>query len=100
MPTQENINRNRRAQTELISGDNHGYQADHAAGGLEVADDCDGQAVDLANYKGIYAAGEGEDGDGEQQVKYTCPQTGAHFEISDLSRRLKKVLDRRQRTES
>ena len=55
MPTQELNNRNRRAQTELTGNNAQ----------LEVADDCDGQAVDLANYKGIYAAGEGEDGDGE-----------------------------------
>jgi hypothetical protein len=49
-----------------MQNDQNGYPANQAADQLEVADDCDGQAVDLANYKGIYAADEGGDGEGEQ----------------------------------
>lgn len=39
---------------------------------------------DLINYKGIYF----EDDSGQ---KYTCPETGAHFEYLDMYRRLKKI---------
>ena len=39
---------------------------------------------DLINYKGIYF----EDDTGQ---KYTCPDTGAHFEYLDMYRRLKKI---------
>ena len=48
--------------------------------------------VDFANYKGIYAE---EDND----TKYTCPVTGAHFEFKDISKRLNKVLLYRKRLE-
>jgi len=48
--------------------------------------------VDFANYKGIYAE---EDND----TKYTCPVTGAHFEFKDISKRLNKVLMHRKRLE-
>lgn len=46
------------------------------------------QTEALINYKGIYF----ED---ENDKKYTCPKTGAHFEFNDMSRRLKKVQARR-----
>ena len=48
--------------------------------------------VDFANYKGIYAE---EDND----TKYTCPVTGAHFEFKDISKRLNTVLLYRKRLE-
>jgi hypothetical protein len=41
-------------------------------------------AVDMINYKGIYF----EDDSGQ---KYTCPESGAHFEYLDMFRRLKRV---------
>ena len=37
--------------------------------------------INFENYKGIYA-------NDENGQKYQCPETGAHFEIKDLSRRL------------
>jgi hypothetical protein len=66
---------------------------DEGIEGLEVAEDCDMDAGDLANYKGIYAA------DGEADIKYTCPETGAHFEFGDLCRRINKVYEKRLRQE-
>lgn len=53
----------------------------------DVHEDCDN--IDFANYKGIYA----ED---ENNEKYTCPVTGAHFEFNDISRRLLKVIEKRK----
>lgn len=50
------------------------------------------QTEALINYKGIYF----ED---ENDKKYTCPKTGAHFEFNDMSRRLKKVQARRSQIE-
>jgi hypothetical protein len=35
----------------------------------------------MLNYKGIYFQDEDD-------KKYTCPKTGAHFEYSDICRRL------------
>lgn len=55
---------------------------------VEADNDCDN--INFANYKGIYAE---ESGSNE---KYTCPVTGAHFEFSDMSRRLKKIIERRK----
>ena len=52
-----------------------------------MADDCDN--IDFANYKGIYA-----EEDSEQ--KYTCPVTGAHFQVNDLCNRLSRVLHKRK----
>lgn len=47
---------------------------------------------DLINYKGIYF----EDDTGQ---KYTCPETGAHFEYLDMYRRLKKIASIRAKEE-
>jgi hypothetical protein len=55
---------------------------------LEVADD-DVENIDFNNYKGIYADDEG----GE---KYTCPETGAHFEPKDLCKRIYKIIEKRK----
>ena len=45
--------------------------------------------IDFNNYKGIYADDEG----GE---KYTCPETGAHFEPKDLCKRIYKIIEKRK----
>jgi hypothetical protein len=45
--------------------------------------------VDLNNYKGIYA-------NDEAGQKYQCPETGAHFEVKELCRRLSKVMEQRK----
>lgn len=55
-----------------------------------MADDMDD--IDFANYKGIYA----ED---DTDQKYTCPETGAHFEFNDICRRLQKVMQYRKNLE-
>lgn len=39
---------------------------------------------ELINYKGIYF-------DDDQDTKYICPDTGAHFEYIDMFRRLKRI---------
>ncbi|CDW74848.1 UNKNOWN [Stylonychia lemnae] len=44
-------------------------------------------AQDLINYKGIYY-------DDDQGQKYTDPENGAHFEFTDLCRRIKKILSK------
>ena len=54
---------------------------------LDTHDEVDN--MDLNNYKGIYA-------NEEAGQKYTCPQTGAHFEYKDISRRMIKLSERRQ----
>jgi hypothetical protein len=41
----------------------------------------------LINYKGIYY-------DDDQGQKYTDPENGAHFEYTDLCRRIKKILSK------
>lgn len=50
------------------------------------------QTEAMINYKGIYF----ED---DNDKKYTCPKTGAHFEFTDMCRRLKKVQARRTQIE-
>jgi hypothetical protein len=93
----DNSNKNRRAHTEIPDGYNDAYQTAEGPGNYNTAghdnneadNDLDAQQ-DLTNYKGIYAD-EGEGGEGGDNVKYTCPQTGAHFEYNDLCKRMKKV---------
>ena len=48
--------------------------------------------VDFNNYKGIYA-------EEENDQKYTCPITGAHFEFNDICRRLGKISHQRKKME-
>ena len=60
-----------------------------------MAEDCDIGANELANYKGIYAKDNGDEGD----QKYTCPITGAHFEFRDLCKRISKVYEKRSAAE-
>jgi hypothetical protein len=55
---------------------------------IEADKDCDN--INFANYKGIYAE---ESGSNE---KYICPVTGAHFEFNDMSRRMKKIIEKRK----
>ena len=43
--------------------------------------------VDLNNYKGIYFEDDNE--------KYQCPVTGAHFKFDDLSRRMERIRIKR-----
>ena len=43
-------------------------------------------AGELLNYKGIYADNN------EDEAKYTCPVTGAHFEFNDMCRRMKTQI--------
>lgn len=57
---------------------------------LDVAADPECDNINFANYKGIYA----EESNSDQ--KYTCPVTGAHFEFHDVSRRLKKIIEKRK----
>lgn len=45
--------------------------------------------IDFGNYKGIYA-------NDEHGQKYQCPETGAHFEVKDLSRRILKAMEERK----
>ena len=59
-----------------------------AAKRLEADKDCDN--INFANYKGIYAE------ESSSNEKYTCPVTGAHFEFNDMSRRLKKIIEKRR----
>lgn len=42
------------------------------------------EVVDLTKFKGIYY--------NDDNKKYTDPETGAHFEVGDLSRRLDVIL--------
>lgn len=54
----------------------------------EVIQD-DEENVDYQNYKGIYA-------NEDNNQKYQCPETGAHFEYNDLCRRLIKLSEKRK----
>lgn len=40
-------------------------------------------ANELLNYKGIYAENN------EDEQKYTCPITGAHFEFNEMCKRMR-----------
>ena len=62
-----------------------------AEGGGNEDDNADDEVenIDFNNYKGIYADDEG----GE---KYTCPETGAHFEPKDLCKRIYKIIEKRK----
>ena len=46
------------------------------------------QVFDLLNFKGIFFENEHQ--------KYTCPETGAHFEPNDLCRRLLVIKAKRE----
>ena len=43
--------------------------------------------IDFNNYKGIYA-------DDDAGQKYTCAETGAHFEPKDLCKRIYRVVEK------
>ena len=58
--------------------------------GVEVEDDVD--QIDYNNYKGMYFGDDDRD-------KYTCPDTGAHFEYYDMCRRISRVLKKRNEYE-
>jgi hypothetical protein len=55
----------------------------------EVEGDSDVDDIDPDNFKGIYY---GDD----QNKKYTCPETGAHFRFEDMQRRLTEAKDWRK----
>ena len=78
----------RRACTEVpdINQDDE-YDLDNLSDGQNPQDDdCDGEQMDLRNYKGIYA-------NDDQGQKYQCPETGAHFEPNDLSKRIVRMYE-------
>ena len=57
---------------------------------MEESDDSSGdEAIDHANYKGIYI-------DEEPGQKFTDPDTGAHFDFEDMCHRLKSVEKERR----
>ena len=59
-------------------------------GGDDVEDDPeDIDNIDFNNYKGIYA-------DDDAGQKYTCPETGAHFEPRDLCKRIYRIVEKRK----
>jgi hypothetical protein len=82
----------RRATTEGDRPSNAGQNLPNPgqASGLPMDADPECDDINFANYKGIYAEDENAD------QKYTCPVTGAHFEFNDISRRLKKVIEKRK----
>ena len=43
-------------------------------------------ANELLNYKGIYAENN------EDEQKYTCPITGAHFEFNEMCKRMRTQI--------
>ena len=43
-------------------------------------------ANELLNYKGIYAENN------EDEQKYTCPVTGAHFEFNEMCKRMRTQI--------
>ena len=59
-------------------------------GGDDVEEDPDDiDNIDFNNYKGIYA-------DDDAGQKYTCPETGAHFEPKDLCKRIYRIVEKRK----
>jgi hypothetical protein len=78
-----------------LSDDNYGEEDDYGQegnnGGHEQKQgeaNGGGEGDDLINYKGIYF----NDDTGQ---KYTCPETGAHFEFNDMCRRLNRIMQKR-----
>ena len=55
-------------------------------------EDGEGGAGGLMNYKGIYF-------NDDPNSKFTCPDTGAHFEFKDMCARLTQVLKWRKAME-
>ena len=65
-------------------------------GGLEVGDGVDFAAAgvkDLNNFKGYHNQ---EDHKNEEDERYTDPQTGAHFEFADISKRMVRLMKNRE----
>lgn len=46
---------------------------------------------DFANYRMNHPFSEGWQADDRPQPKYFCPQSGAHFEVPDMVRRMAEV---------
>ena len=51
--------------------------------------DSDVDDIDYQNFKGIYF-------NDDPNRKYTCPETGAHFEFYDLCKRMNKLKEFRK----
>ena len=45
----------------------------------------------MTNFKGIYHVDNEENADNQENGKYFCPDTGAHFHKDDLSSRLELI---------
>ena len=78
---------NRRACTELPDPTSAPFDFDNLPDdeNKPVPDNDELDDIDFQNYKGIYAQ---ED----NNQKYQCPETGAHFEFNNLCQRLSRVL--------
>ena len=59
----------------------------------EEEEDSEADDIDFENFKGIY---HGDD----PNRKYTCPDTGAHFEHRDFCKRLNLAKEQRQEFDS
>ena len=73
-----------------MRGDHQENLLDDSDSSEEEVDEVDSDVdeIDFDNFKGIYF---GDD----PNKKYTCPETGAHFEIKDISKRLIKAREER-----
>ena len=72
---------------QLPDNEEDQYDIQNQAAQAAAADD--DENIDFNNYKGIYA----EDDAGQ---KYQCPETGAHFEPSDLCKRIYRIVEKRK----
>ncbi len=55
---------------------------------------------DFANYRMNHPFSEGWQADDRPQAKYFCHNTGAHFEVSDMVRRMAEVQNMRSRLDA
>lgn len=95
MASANNYNYGRRACTEAPDFDqDEDYDLDNLEEDSNEGppEEEEGEAVDLQNYKGIYA-------NDEAGQKYQCPETGAHFEPKDLCKRLIRMYEKRKELE-
>jgi len=70
--------------------------------GEDLADlyENDEDNVDLIKYQGIHLMNrqyeDGEEDLDDQEERYSCPETGSHFEFLEMCRRLKKLQSKRK----
>lgn len=55
---------------------------------------------DFANYRMTHPFSEGWQADDRPQPKYFCPQTGAHFEVGEMCKRINEVGNMRAKLEA